>query len=134
MILTYADLSGICPIIEKIMDKNLPISIGHKIQRNFKKLNEAFQEFEQSRSKLMEKYGEKDDDGNLVVDKNQRVKIVDVQAFEKEFSDLLATEVEIQLDTFAFKALEDMESSGRYDNITPREQAALEFMIKEETE
>lgn len=132
MTITYAELSGICPIIEKVMDKNLPISIGHKIQRNFKKLNEAFQEFEQSRSKLMEKYGERDDDNNLIVDNNQRVRIINPSAFEKEFSELLDTEIEISLDTFAFKALEDMEMSGRYDSITPREQAALDIMIEEE--
>lgn len=134
MTITYADLSGICPIIEKVMDKNLPITLGHKIQRNFKKLNEAFQEFEQSRSKLMEKYGERDENDNLIVDKNQRVKIMDPQAFEKEFSELLDTEVEVPLDTFSFKALEDMEISGRYDSITPREQAALDIMIEEEME
>ena len=82
----------------------------------------------------MEKYGERDENDNLIVDKNQRVKIVDPQAFEKEFSELLDTEVEVPLDTFSFKALEDMEISGRYDSITPREQAALDIMIEEEME
>ena len=89
------------------------------------------QEFEQLRLKLIDKYAYKDENKKPVII-NNRFDLKDKQAFDEEYNDLLASEIELTVDTISFTALEKMEESGRYDNLTPREQAALEFMIEEE--
>lgn len=129
--INYNELIAIHKILQTVVDKNFPIVLGHKIQKNFKRINDAMQEFEQLRLKLIDKYAYKDENEKPVII-NNRFDLKDKQAFDEEYNDLLASEIELTVDTISFTALEKMEESGRYDNLTPREQAALEFMIEEE--
>ena len=133
MTIKYNELIAVNDIINGLMDKNMPIVIGHKIQRNFKKIKEALDEFEQSRMKLVDKYANKDENGKPIIIDN-RFDIPDKSLFDVEYNELLNVEIDIPFDTISFTALSDMEDSGKYDSLTPREQAALDFMIVGEVE
>lgn len=133
MTIKYNELIAVSDIINGLMDKNMPIVIGHKIQRNFKKIKEALDEFEQSRMKLVDKYANKDENGKPIIVGN-RFDIPDKSLFDDEYNELLNAEIDIPFDTISFTAVSDMEASGKYDSLTPREQAALDFMIEEEVE
>ena len=120
----YMGLSG-------IIKKRLPVKMAFILSRNIKKMESVVQDVDDNRNRLMEKYGEKDKDGNLVVEDNGNVRIVDARNFMGEFNEILSTDVELTLDKISRKDIERCDEDG-YDKLTLEEITALESMIAED--
>lgn len=116
-----------------IKTKKLPIKLAFVLSRNMKKLEEVVQDVDENRQKLLNQYGEKDDDGNLVVADDGNVKIMDANNFVAEMSEVMETEVDITLDKVSRSDIEKCDQDG-YDKLTLEEVGAMECMIEEELE
>lgn len=125
------DLINSSEVINTIMTKKLPIKVGFIIANNVKKFESTLQNFEEKRIELLKSYGEKDENGELVVNEDNGVKVINPEEFAKEIDVLLDTEVSFVLDTLTFDDLA-LCDSDKYDSLTPNEINALKCMIAEE--
>jgi len=86
------------------------------------------QSFGDTRMNLIMKYAEKDENGELIKDENDNVKLIpeNVATFTTELNDLLETEVEINANKLTLEQLDDAD-------FTPSEIAMLEPFVADET-
>lgn len=116
-----------------LIDKSLPMKIGFIIQRNLKKMEPIIDDFDKARQKLVLKYAQRDEDGN-VISNGAGVPISNSFQFNRELDDLLDTEVELEFDKFAMSDLDVLSDEEKckeygYDKPTVGELGALELMI-----
>ncbi len=83
------DIYNSVPVMNKILETPLPASISFQLSKLLKSLNEEMKSIEEQRIKLVEKYGTKGENQEVIVSDEQK------QKFMQEFSDLLNTEVEV---------------------------------------
>ena len=77
------------PVLTKILDLEMPVSFSYKFMKLVNALNNELKDIEEQRVKLVKKYTK--DDSNTVLDENK-------DAFLKEFTSLLETEIDISWD------------------------------------
>lgn len=61
---------------------------------------------------LLEKYGEKKEDGTLNMQKNGTVVIMDIKAYNKEWKEVIDKDIEIDFEPFTFECFKDTEFNG----------------------
>ena len=66
----------------------VPLKFAYAAARNNRKLGEFVQTYEASRKALLNQYGKKKEDGELDIDDQGNVQLVDAQAFAKGMSEL----------------------------------------------
>jgi len=100
--------------------------LAWSVTRLLKAADKEMQEFNETRMNLIKKYGEKDENGELITDDNGNCKIMEENSaqFSNELSDLIGTEIEINANALSLDALEDKE-------FTPADMAVLEPFIEE---
>lgn len=119
----YSELNG-------IRAKKLPIKMSFVVSRNLKKMEDVVQDINVKRSELIKQYGAKDDQGELIVEENDRIKLTDTAAFIRDFSEVLETEVAITLDKVSLEDVEKCDQDG-YDSLTVEEVGALSCMLND---
>jgi hypothetical protein len=67
MKLKLNQLIGMRGSLVKLLEKDMPIKQSYNLARFIKQANTELEQFEQSRIKLVNKYGEKDEQGNVTV-------------------------------------------------------------------
>lgn len=107
---------------------NLAIAINAAaIDPHLKGYNEA-------NKKLLEKYCEKDEEGNIRTTKSENgvsyYQFTDEKAYEKENEKLQEQEVELAVTTFKEKELNKCASDDGFDSPTVAETVAMLFMIE----
>lgn len=106
------NLANILEGMNILLQKELPIKISYKLSRLNKILFDEYQQFEESRKKLIDKYGNKDSDGNLITqDDLVQFSEENRALFINEFSDLLDIDVHINFDPININELEDIKIS-----------------------
>lgn len=106
------NLANILEGMNILLQKELPIKISYKLSRLNKILSDEYQQFEESRKKLIDKYGNKDSDGNLITqDDLVQFSEENRALFINEFSDLLDIDVHINFDPININELEDIKIS-----------------------
>ena len=103
--------------LEKIAKEEFPASIAYRIGKNVRAVNVELVSFEEARAKLVEKYGEKLEDGGW------KVKPAYISDFVAEIRDLLATEVEVEI--------YQIDLAKYPKDISPLDLEALSFMFTE---
>jgi sulfatase maturation enzyme AslB (radical SAM superfamily) len=107
-------------VLQKVINCSLPAKVSYNIMRNLKKVEHELKPFEESRLRLVQKYGKPDDDGKVsVTDEN-------ISEFYKEVSSLLDEEVEVDIRQIGIEQLEGV-------NLTPNEIQFIDFIIEKET-
>lgn len=106
-------------------DKDIPVIVGYKILKNLKTLSSITESFEETKDKIVKKYGTPSEDGRTVTiqkDNENYEKVV------KELNELALLEVELpKLEKIKLKDIEKLE--------LPLESiSALDFMIEESEE
>ena len=129
MKLTNNKIKEIALQINGITDKKLPIKLSFALQKNIKALASAEKEYEEARKKILEDNAEKDEDGKPIIEED-RYKINDMDKVTNDIVELLNIEVDLDIHEVGIEVLEQCDLD-RYDTLTPRELALLEFMIKE---
>ena len=104
---TLSEIYGLTRSLTKLTDKEIPIKISFKLFRFLKDCSGVMETLEKSRIKLIEKYsGEKKEDG-----KDMKVSDENNDKFQKEFTELLQEEVEIDFKSILIDELGDIKIS-----------------------
>ena len=126
------------PVLLTLADKRLPIRLSYAIGRNIDKLHTEYERIEEERRKLCEEFADKDEEGKPVMTRSviegQEVSGYQIaeekqQEFAAQFSELLDTQVELDLMTIEPQVL-DLLDSDRYDPLTPGQVHDLAWMIE----
>ena len=84
----------------KLIEKDLPIKQSYNLAKFIKKANDELEQFEQQRIKLVNRYGAKDEEGNIAVKEEHQ------QQFVNELNEL--TEIEVEFEGFKPLKLADL--------------------------
>lgn len=106
-----------------INEKEISIKASYRLSKLYKKLIEELEQYEKNRMKLINKYGNKDLDGNLII-KDNIVELSDVQKFQFEFNELNNIEIEISFEQIDIQDFGDIK-------IAPKHLIVLDKFIKE---
>lgn len=107
--------------------EGLPFKTALSIARDIKEIDEVLQVYENKRKELVNKYGEKDENGELVI-KDDNVKLTDRTAFVNEFNALAMEDVDIEIKKISVNDLENVTS------LTPSDINNISFLLEEEKE
>lgn len=120
-----ADLLNSTETLQKLAQKDFKAKLAWSISRLLKAAEKEIQEFNETRMNLIKKYGDKDENGELVTDEKGNCKIdnAHLQEFTSELNDLISAEVEINANKIDIELLEDIE-------FTPSDMATLEPFIE----
>ena len=118
------DLLNSVETLQKLSQKDFKAKLAWQIARLLKSAEAEIQAFNDTRMNLIRKYGEKDENGELVTDERGNCKIVEAQVndFSTELNDLVNSEVEINANKINIDLLEDLD-------FTPNEMAMLEPFV-----
>lgn len=112
-------------VLKRITDTNMPISLSYKLAKNIMKIEEELVILNKEKQKLIDKYGEKDEDGNIKSDESGRIKILDISAWTVEYSALEDLEIDIDLTIIPEEDL----LSCKDLNVTPSDIISISYMI-----
>ena len=115
--------------LQKLASKELKARLALQIARLLKEAEKEIQNFNDVRMNLINKYGEKDAEGQLLTDDKGNCKILpsDISTFTKELNELVETEVEINANKLNLDTLDNLD-------FTPSDMAVLEPFIDMEEE
>lgn len=120
------DIIDASPILRKLAESTFSGAVAFKIARLIKACEIELQTFEESRRKIIEEYGEKDENGELKIFDNQQIKVKE-EYREKcavSLNELLNTEIELNVNKIPINSLEQID-------ITPNELIKMEAFIEE---
>lgn len=110
----------------QIMQQSFKGSIAFKVARLARELNKEMETFNTERQKLLERYCEKDKNGELKVLENGNVQVIPekLQEFNQEFTNLLETDVEINADKLPMSCMDEFE-------VSPQQMLDLEVFFED---
>lgn len=122
---------------EKIVDfieskiaftKKYPTGMAYKLHVNNKACKSVYDAYCEQRTALIDKYADKDAEGNLIVENNKyTIAEENVQAWNKEIGELLNEEVEVAITEIPAEMLDKCDE---YEPLSVPEIALIDFMIK----
>lgn len=122
--LKIADLLNSTDVLQKLAGKELKAKLAWQVGRMLKEAEKEIQSFNETRMQLINKYGSKDEKGELVMDENNNCKIEpeSISNFSNELNELIASEIEINAHKIKIDDIENI-------NFTPSEMAQLEPFV-----
>lgn len=122
--ITINDLINSTETLQKLSQKDFKAKLAWSIARLLKAAEVEIQSFNDTRMSLIKKYGEKDEQGELITDDKGNCKIENdkVEAFTGELNELLNSEIEINANKIDFNLLENID-------FTPSDMAILEPFV-----
>lgn len=98
--------------LNQLIDLDINASAAFKLSRAIKELSSIVEDKLKMEKRILEKYIEKDSDGNVIPVKNDAgevvegaVNIIDPESFTKEMSELMSVEVAINYEKIKFEEL-----------------------------
>ena len=107
--------------------EGLPFRTALSIAKDIKEIDEVLQVYENKRRELINKYGKKDDNGELII-KNNNIELIDRSAFVGEYNGLVMEDVDIEVKKIAIDDLENV------TNMTPNDINNISFLFEEDKE
>lgn len=114
--------------VSNVREKCLPAKLGFAITKNLNQMKVIAAAYEEERIKILDKYSEKDSNGEYVV-RNEAYVIPDQGTYEAEMQELLDIENEIDIHTVPFSELEKCDSE-QFDALSVQDICLLEFMTE----
>lgn len=99
--------------LNKLADKETDLSTAIIIAKNLKELSTYKDIIDRKRDGVIVKYAQKNDEGDIVQDKNGNVKITDINSFNKDLSEILDTHIEVNLLLLPKDKMMDMKISAK---------------------
>ena len=123
--LKISDLISSVETLQKLSQKDFKAKLAWSIARLLRAAEAEMQSFNETRMNLIKKYGEKDENGELVVDDKGNCKIApdSAEQFSKELNELVESEIEINANKINIELFDDV-------NFTPYEMSVLEPFIE----
>lgn len=118
-------ITSIFQTLSVLMNQNFSGATAFKVARLAREIGKEMETFDTERMKLVEKYGEKGDDGRVKTDENGNVKIMEsaIQDCNAEFNELLNQEIQINAEMLPASVLDEMQ------NVTPAQMLTLEPIV-----
>lgn len=111
-------------VLSKLTNMELPIKLSYTFSKNITKINRELTAYNKERGKLIEKYGEKDKEGNLKTKEDGTINILDTESFNNDLKEILEIETEIDIHVI------DLDTINTDINITPGELMVIDYMFK----
>lgn len=110
--------------------KRLPVQVSLILSHNLRKLESDYQEIEETRIGIAQKYAEHNEDGSPVINEKGEIRIGarKAEAAINEINELMNTEIDADLSRIKMSDIEKCDGE-RYDSLTFGEIAALESII-----
>ena len=105
--------------------EGLSFKTAFSIAKDIKEIDEVLQVYENKRRELINKYGKKDENGELII-KDNNIELTDHTAFVSEFNALTMENVDIEVKKIAIDDLENV------TNMTPNDINNISFLFDEE--
>ena len=119
-----SDLLNSTDTLQKLAQKDFKAKLAWSIARLLKAAEAEIQSFNETRMTLIKKYGDKDENGELITDDKGNCKIGNdvLNEFTTELNELVNTEVEINANKIKIDLLADID-------FTPSDMAILEPFV-----
>lgn len=115
----------------KIMSKAMPPKMALAIDANFRALTNEVSAVEKQRIAIAERYAEKDEAGEPIVEDGQYIMTDENKRITgEEIMKLYNADVDISIRKITEDDIEACGSTDRYDPLTPADIAVLRFMIE----
>lgn len=111
-------------VLSKLTNMELPIKLSYAFSKNITKIDRELVAYNKEREKLINKYGEKDEEGNLKTKEDGTINILDIDSFNKDLKEILDIETEVDIH------LIDLEKVNVDINITPGELMLVDYMFE----
>ncbi len=127
-----ADIINGTEVLRKLSQADFKAKTAWQIARLLKSTEAEIQGFQEAREALVNKYGEKNENGELVVDEKKNYKFMpeNLEAFVAEFNDLVESEVEINANKLKIEQILEAEKA----DFSPSDMVALEPFIEMDEE
>ncbi|GAA0763891.1 hypothetical protein [Clostridium sartagoforme] len=124
MKLSNEKLANSINVLSKLINMELPIKLSYAFSKNITKIDRELEVYNKERQRLIEKYGEKDEEGKLKVKEDGNINILDVDNFNKDIKEILEIETDIDIHVI------DLDSVNEDIKITPGELIVIDYMFK----
>ncbi len=111
MIVKLRELKSMAEALDAVLVEKLPVKTSWWLARALKDIASEFETMEKARQGLINKHAKKDEDGNMVI-KNDQYVMEDTDAFQAEFAELAAQEVEIKYNPISIEQFGDINIKG----------------------
>ncbi|WP_143314983.1 hypothetical protein [Clostridium sp. HBUAS56017] len=111
-------------VLRKLNNAELPVRVSFKVAKNIKEIEKELKIYEEEKSKLIDKYGEKDKEGKIKTSENGTVNIFDVENWNRDIKELLSIEIDLNIEKI------DISELSSDLKITPGELGLIEYLIK----
>ena len=83
--------------MKNLMNEPLPSRAAFQVAKLAKNMAEEYKNFEEARMKLIQKYGKKDENNELIIDENNQYTVApeNVTIFSNEINELMDTQIEL---------------------------------------
>lgn len=124
--MTVQEMLNCVSVLRTINDKKMPARTAYQFARIIRELDNELKNFEETRYTLIERFGKKDENGELIQDEKGNIEIFPEKKkdFDKESKDLLASKIHINCEQIDLNDILDNE-------FTPNEIGELFLFIKE---
>lgn len=132
---TYEKILNMHTELKKISECILPRKMSYAISRNLQALQREVDVFGAQKKDIADRYALKDEAGQFVLKYAGNISLFEFEdveknaAFNKELSELSATEVEIDVFVFAAEEIDKCYESENYAILTPAQEAGIAWMI-----
>ncbi|WP_040209899.1 DUF1617 family protein [Clostridium polynesiense] len=109
--------------LKNIANKELPIRASYALAKNISKIESEIRVYEKERTKLIEKYADKDEEGQVKADEGGQIIFKDPEGWSKDIRELLAIENDIEIHKFPISSLEGY-------TMSPADLILIEYMIE----
>lgn len=124
MKLSNEKLANSINVLSKLINMELPIKLSYAFSKNITKIDRELEVYNKERQRLIEKYGEKDEEGKLKVKEDGNINILDVDNFNKDIKEILEIETDIDIHVI------DLDSVNEDIKITPGDLIVIDYMFK----
>ena len=121
MILKNIELINAVGGLRKLNEASLPIRVSYKVTKNIMTIEGELAVYNAEKQKLINKYGEKDSKGELIMDENNQVNIVDIVGWTNDINELDNMENDISIEKIDLDSIDI--------DIAPSELATIIFMF-----
>jgi hypothetical protein len=117
---TLRELDLATPALRKISQANVNAKTAFQIAKILSVIDAELKQLDKIRYDLFEKYSQHDENGKIQLDENDNVVVSkdNVEVFTKEFSELMATEVTLNIDSLDIELISGI-------NLTPTEAGSI---------
>ena len=115
-------------VLGELNNAKLPVKVAYAITKNINKINTELKAYNEEKVKLIDKYAEKDEKGELKTNEigNVILKEEHIEDWNRDIAELLSIENEMDIHMIQ---LDDLLNSNY--NISPAELTAIDFMIND---